>query len=146
MPFGHFTRTEIAPNRFHFTRDEETLFVSQAMNHKVVTVQPDQTLQSAAARMKETGVDILPVCANDRLIGVLTDKDLGEGAAAKGLDPLQATVGQAMTPHALTCFEDQTIAAARKKMEDRKVRRLLVLDRAKQLIGVLSLDDLKSPH
>ena len=146
MPFGHFTRREIAPNRFVFTRIEDTGFVGQAMTRKVVRAKPDQTLQSASALMHETGVGILPVYEADRLIGVVTERDLGERAVAKGLDAVQGTVRQAMTPQAFTCFEDETIARARLQMDERGVRHLLVLDRANEPVGILSLDALATPQ
>ena len=103
------------------------MLIGQAMTREVVTARPGQTLQSAAEKMLETGVGMLPVCENDRLIGVVTDRDLTVRAVAKGLDPRRATVSEAMTSQVFWCFEDETIAEAGRKTEERAVRRLVVL-------------------
>ncbi|MHB8877978.1 MAG: CBS domain-containing protein [Myxococcaceae bacterium] len=116
--------------------------IGQAMTRDVVTAGPDENLKAAAERMLETGVGMLPVCENERLIGVVTDRDLTVRAVAKGLDPRTATVRQTMTPQIFYCFDDETVAEAGRKMEERAVRRLVVLDREKRLVGVISLDDL----
>ena len=113
-----------------------------AMTREVVIAAPDETLQVAAARMLETGVGMLPVGENDRLIGVVTDRDLTVRAVAKGLDPKKAKVRDAMTPQVLYCFDDQPVSEAARMMEEKAVRRLVVLDRNKRLVGVITLDDL----
>ena len=116
--------------------------IEQVMTRDVVTARPEETLQTAGARMLETGVGMLPVNKDDRLIGVVTDRDMVVRGMAKGLDPRKATVRQVMTPQVLCCFEDETVAEAGRKMEERAVRRLLVLNRDSRLVGVISLDDL----
>ena len=116
--------------------------VGQIMTRDVVTAGPDETLQVVAGRMQGAGVGMLPVSEKDRLIGVVTDRDLTVRAVAKGLDPGTTPVREAMTAQVLYCFEDETVAEAGRKMEEWAVRRLVVLSRAKKLVGVISLDDL----
>lgn len=116
--------------------------IAQVMTRDVMTAKPEETLQAAAARMLAAGVGMLPVTKDDQIIGVLTDRDLAVRAVAKGLDPRTTTVRQAMTPQVLCCFEDETVAEAGRKMAERAVRRLVVLNQNRRLVGVISLDDL----
>ncbi len=112
------------------------------MTHRAETIAPGETLQNAARRMRELGIGALPVCERDRLVGMLTDRDIVVRATAEGLDPARATVLVAMTPQVIYCFDDEDIYAAARLMEERAVRRLMVLDSAKRLVGLISVDDL----
>jgi CBS domain-containing protein len=103
---------------------------------------PQTTLLGAAQRMKVLGVGMLPVCKNNQLLGVLTDRDIIIRAVAHGLDPKYTYAQEAMTADIVYCFEDQDIEEAAQLMEEKKMRRLPVLNRDLQLIGVLSLGDL----
>jgi CBS domain-containing protein len=114
------------------------------MSRKPETVQPGDTLEAAARKMRECEVGILPVLEGGELRGVLTDRDIVVRAIAQGLDPASARVHQAMTDQAYCCWEDEPLAEARLKMEVRAVRRLVVLDTSGRLIGLISLDDLAS--
>ena len=125
-------------------RREERAFVKicDAMTSSVELTTPDATLQDVASRMRDCGVGILPVGENDQLVGVITDRDLAVRAVARGLDPKNARVREAMTPQVLYCFEDQPISEAAQRMEEKAVRRLIVLNRRKRMVGMISLDDL----
>src|SRR3954471_24846431 len=112
------------------------------MTRDVQCVAPDTTLQEAAEKMKALDVGPLPVCDNDRLAGVLTDRDITVRAVAEGLDPKTARVREAMTPEVISCFEDQDVADAARLMKDKQVRRVLVLNRDRRLVGIVSLGDL----
>jgi CBS domain-containing protein len=125
-------------------QQEEKAFVkiSEAMTHEVELTTPDATLQDAARGMRDSGVGILPVGENDRVVGVITDRDITVRAVAKGLDPKNTRVRDAMTPQVLYCFEDQPVSEAAQMMEKKAVRRLIVMSRRKRMVGLISLDDL----
>jgi len=106
-------------------------------------IRPDATLQEAARRMRELDVGPLPVCGeNDRLAGMITDRDITVRAVAEGKDPKSTTVGEAMTKDVIYCFEDQDVYEAARTMQERQIRRLIVLNRDKRLVGIVSLGDL----
>src|SRR5262245_15153058 len=116
--------------------------ISEVMTLGVECTRPDATLQEAAERMKARDVGSLPVCDNDRLAGVLTDRDIVLRAVAVGRDPKVTRVHDTMTPETVYCFEDQDITEAAQLMKERQIRRLMVLNRAKRLVGILALGDL----
>ncbi len=118
------------------------MIVREAMTRGAETIAPGETLQAAARKMRELGIGALPVCERDRLVGMLTDRDIVIRATAEALDPARATVADAMTPQVIYCFDDEDIYAAARLMEDRAVRRLMVLDSGKRLVGLISVDDL----
>lgn len=116
--------------------------IKDVMTRGVETVRPDQTLQEAAARMKSLDVGPLPVCENERLVGIITDRDIVLRAAADGRDLGKTAVREAMTSEVICCSEDDDVQAAAKTMKDRQVRRLMVVDANKKLAGIVSLGDL----
>lgn len=116
--------------------------IKAVMTQIVECIRPEATLQEAAELMKECDVGLLPVSENDRLAGVLTDRDITVRSVSFGDDPWTERVRDAMTPEVFYCFEDQDIAVAAQIMRERQVRRLPVLDREKQLVGIVSLGDL----
>jgi len=117
--------------------------VKQVMTRGVECVSPSATLQDAACKMKQLDVGPLPVCGdNDRLVGMLTDRDITVRAVAEGLDPRKAQVRDVMTPNIIYCFEDQDVDEAARLMKDNQIRRLVVLNQDKRLTGIVSLGDL----
>ncbi len=118
------------------------MHVSDVMTRGAECIRPEATLQEAAERMKKLDVGSLPVCENDRLVGMLTDRDMVLRAVAEGQDPKSARVDSAMTPNLVYCFEDQDVADAARIMKDQQIRRLVVLNRDKRLCGIVSLGDL----
>ena len=116
--------------------------VKDVMTRGVECVSPDATLQDAARKMKDLDVGPLPVCDNDRLAGMLTDRDIVVRAVAEGRDPRSAKVREAMTEGIDYCFEDDDVGQAAGLMRQRQVRRLVVLNRDKRLVGIVSLGDL----
>jgi len=116
--------------------------ISEVMTRGAECIRPDATLQAAAERMKDLDVGALPVCDHDRLVGVLTDRDISVRAVAEGDSPWTARVSEVMTPGIIYCFEDQDVSEAAQLMKDKQVRRLPVLNRAKRLVGIVSLGDL----
>ena len=118
------------------------MLVRDAMTPRAETVGPEETLQAAAAKMKALNVGALPVKDDDHLVGMLTDRDLAVRAVAAGRDPTRARVREAMTPQVVWCFEDQDTLEAARIMEEKAIRRVMVLDRQERLVGLLSVDDI----
>jgi CBS domain-containing protein len=115
--------------------------VQDLMTRDVAMTGPDETLQSAARRMAELDVGALPVGENDRLVGMITDRDIAIRAIADGKGP-KAKVREVMTPAVKYCFADQEVEEISGNMADVQVRRLPVLNRDKRLVGILSLRDI----
>jgi CBS domain-containing protein len=118
------------------------MLVKEAMTRRAETIGPEETLQAAARRMRELGIGVLPVCERDRLVGMLTDRDIVVRSTAEGSDPARAAVRTAMTPQVIWCSEDDDIQRAAELMERKAVRRLMVLGPGRRLVGMLSVDDL----
>ena len=117
--------------------------VKEVMTRGVVCARPQDTLQAAAARMKSLDVGSLPVCGDqDRLVGMITDRDVTVRATAEGESPKYVQVKDIMTPEVFSCFEDDDTNEAARQMKDRQIRRLVVLNRDKRLTGIVSLGDL----
>jgi CBS domain-containing protein len=119
------------------------MLLKELMTPNPECIPPDATLQEAARRMRDLDVGPLPVCGDDdRLAGMITDRDIAIRAVAEGKDPTTTTVREAMSEHIVYAFEDQDIEDAARLMEQKKIRRLVVLDRNKRLKGIVSLGDL----
>jgi CBS domain-containing protein len=117
--------------------------VREVMTPGAECTRPDASLQQAAGRMKALDVGALPVCGdNDRLVGMLTDRDITVRAVAEGRDPKSARVQDAMSEGIDYCFEDDDVAEAARHMRDKQIRRLVVLNHDKRLVGIVSLGDL----
>ena len=114
--------------------------VSDAMTRDVRVANPNQTIQDAAKMMSDVDSGVLPVGENDRLIGMITDRDIAVRAVAQGKGP-HTLVREVMTDHVHYCFDDEDTEEVTRKMADSQVRRLPVVNRDKRLIGILSLGD-----
>ena len=114
----------------------------EVMTRNVEVVHPDATLREAAQKMKNLDVGPIPVCDGDRIQGMLTDRDITIRATAEGRDPNTTPVREVMTPDVVYCYEDQDVQQAADLMEERQIRRLIVLNREKKLTGIVSLGDL----
>ena len=112
------------------------------MTRDPVVLSPEITLKEAARWMRDLDSGVMPVGENDRLAGMLTDRDITVRATAEGKDPNSTPVREAMTRDVVYCFEDDDIREAAKKMEEHQIRRLIVLNRDKRLVGIVSLGDL----
>jgi CBS domain-containing protein len=116
--------------------------VKEIMTRDVDVVSPETTLRDAAELMHSLDVGVLPVCDTDRLVGVITDRDITVRATADGLDPFATQVGEIMSKDDLiTCSEDEEVEEATQKMRDKQVRRLPVLNAEHHLVGILALGD-----
>jgi CBS domain-containing protein len=112
------------------------------MTPEVEVISPETTLAEAAQRMKSLDVGLLPVGERDRLVGMVTDRDITVRATAEGRDPKTTNVREVMTEQVFYCFEDESIEQAAEIMERAQIRRLMVLNRDKRLVGIVSLGDL----
>src|SRR5437868_15152771 len=112
------------------------------MTRNVKVIGPDATLEDAAGRMDALDIGPLPVCENERLVGMITDRDITVRSTAMGEDPKAMRVRDAMSKDVLCCHEDDDVRDATRLMESKQVRRLLVLDRDDRLVGIVSLGDL----
>jgi CBS domain-containing protein len=115
--------------------------VSEAMTREVRLVTPDKPIREAARLMAEMDIGALPVEENDRLVGMITDRDISVRAVAQGRGP-DTPVREVMSSEIKYCFEDQSIDEVTQNMGDLRVRRLPVVNRDKRLVGILSLGDL----
>ena len=116
--------------------------VRELMTPSVSTVGSRASIQEAAELMRDHDIGILPVIEDGRLVGVLTDRDVTVRSVARGLDPRRTLVREAMTAHAVTCHQEDTVHEALRRMNEAAVRRVLVIDANERLVGMLSLDDL----
>ena len=117
------------------------MLVKEIMTRQVELVEPSLSLKEAADRMKTKNIGALPVGENDRLVGMLTDRDIAIRGVANGMDANQTKVRDCMTSEINYCYEDQTLEEAGKLMMVKKIRRLPVLNKNKKLVGICSLDD-----
>ena len=118
------------------------MLVKEIMTPNVEVVSPGDTLEHAARRMEELDIGPLPVCEGKRVVGMLTDRDIAVRATAAGCDPKTTLVVDAMTQDIFCCYADQDVQDAAKLMEEKQVRRLVVLSRGDELVGIVSLGDL----
>ena len=116
--------------------------VRDIMTTEAHCIAPDETLAEVAKLMGDLDVGSFPVCDNDRLIGMITDRDIAVRAVARGEDPQKATAREVMTPEIVYVFDDQDVEEAARLFEAKKIRRLPVLSRAKRLVGIISIGDL----
>lgn len=114
--------------------------VREAMTSSVEVVHPGQSLNEVAQKMRTLDAGVMPVCDGDRLVGMVTDRDIT--VRATGEDKASTTpVDEVMSGDIVYCFDDQDVEEAAGMMRDRQVRRLPVLNRDEQLVGIISLGD-----
>ncbi len=118
------------------------MIVKECMTKSVELLTPYMVISEAAQKMRDGDFGILPVQKDERLVGMLTDRDIAIRCVAEERDSKRLHVGEIMTDKVLYCFEDQDINEVAKNLGDNQVRRLPVLNRDKKLVGILSLGDL----
>jgi CBS domain-containing protein len=121
------------------------MIIRDVMTRNIQMAQPDQTVAEIARTMAEKDIGFMPVGENDRLVGMITDRDIVVRALARGQDG-QCRVRDVMTPDIKYCFEDEDIDHVVMAMGDQQLRRMPVLNRDKRLVGVLSLADVAQGH
>lgn len=115
--------------------------VSEAMTRDVRVARPEQSIRDAAAIMAEIDAGAVPVGDNDRLVGMITDRDIAVRAVARGKGP-DAKIADVMTAEVKYCFEDEDVDDVLQNLADQQIRRLPVVNRDKRLVGILSLGDI----
>lgn len=116
--------------------------IAKVMHAPAEWVEANTPVAEVARRMKVGDIGALPVGRNDRLIGMVTDRDLALRVLGEGRDPATTTAEQVMTPGIVWCLTTQTVEDAMHMMEQKKIRRLPVIDETKRLVGMLSLGDI----
>lgn len=116
--------------------------IREVMTPDVVIASPDDTLQHAAEMMVDIDAGVLPVGEKDRLVGMLTDRDITVRAVAAGKTPSECKVREIMSPEIKYVYEDESLEDAARNMSELQIRRLPVLNRDKRLVGIVSLGDL----
>lgn len=121
--------------------------ISDVMTRDVMSVSPQETIRRAAQMMDELNVGALPVCDGQKLVGMVTDRDITVRGVAAGQSPDAAHVEDVMSASVHWCFDDQTVDEVMQQMGDTQIRRVPVVDHdTKELIGIVSLGDLATKH
>ncbi|OGA76346.1 MAG: inosine-5-monophosphate dehydrogenase [Betaproteobacteria bacterium RIFCSPLOWO2_12_FULL_65_14] len=115
--------------------------VAEAMTRDVRIASPDQSICDAAGLMAQCDAGAIPVGENDRLVGMITDRDIAVRAVAAGKGP-NTPVRDVMSTDVKYCFEDEDLQHVAKNMAEIRVRRLPVVNRDKRLVGIVSLGDI----
>lgn len=118
------------------------MLVREIMTPKIETIPPTTSLREAAQKMRDLKIGTLPVAVDEKLIGIVTDRDICCRAVAEGMDLDLTEVREIMTRDVGTCFGTDTVTAAARLMEQHHSRRLAVLNADKTVAGFLTVDDL----
>lgn len=118
------------------------MLIKDIMSKNVEIVTPKTPLSQVAKKMIQRDCGSIIVVENDRLMGVITDRDIATRCVSEGHHPAETTAGQIMTSEVLYCRDTDTADGVTKIMADNKVRRLVVLDSDKKLVGIVTLGDL----
>lgn len=118
-----------------------TIKVSEVMTRSVETVSPDQTAQEAAEFMLRAEAGSIPVCEGEKLVGIVTDRDITVRGVAEGFGP-DCSVRDLMSEGVICAREDEDVDAVATRMSREQVRRMPVLDQDDKLVGIVSLGDL----
>jgi CBS domain-containing protein len=116
--------------------------ISELMTRDVRIVSPDTTLQQAAQLLQELDIGSLPVCNGQRLLGMVTDRDITIRGTAAGLPPQSTPVKDVMTESVAYCLETDSVDDVMRKMGERQLRRMPVIDGERNLVGIVALGDL----
>lgn len=119
--------------------------INEIMTRNICTIEPEKSIREAAQMMDKLDSGALLVNEGDRLVGMLTDRDICVRAIAQGMD-LDTPVRQVMSPNIRYCFEDEDLQHVAENMADIHVRRLPVMSREKRLVGMVSLGNIASSN
>jgi len=120
--------------------------VSEVMSHQVELASPSDSIQRAAQLMARIDAGVLPVGDGDRLVGMITDRDIAIRGVGEGRSPTDTPVNEVMTREVKYCFEDDDVGKVAQNMAELQIRRLPVLSRDKRLTGIVSLGDIARDH
>jgi CBS domain-containing protein len=116
--------------------------ISEIMHKGVECVEPDASIITVAQKMRDHDIGAIPICADGKAIGMVTDRDLTVRVLAESKDASKLTAKDVMTRDFIFCMDSEEVEDAIRIMEAKKIRRLPVLDDAKQLVGMISLGDI----
>jgi len=116
--------------------------IREIMTPDAQCIRSDETLVDAASLMRQLDVGVLPVCDDDVVVGMLTDRDIAIRAVAESRDPSCTLVHEIMSPGTIFVYDDHDVQEAVRVMEDHQIRRAPVLNREKKLVGIVSLGDI----
>lgn len=116
--------------------------IKEVMSQNVKCVTPEASLFEVAELMRDMNVGSLPVCDNDKVTGIVTDRDIVVKTLVGGMDPQTACARDVMSTPIVYCFEDDELGDAARLMEVKQIRRLAVMNRNKRLVGIVSLGDI----
>lgn len=119
--------------------------VNEVMTTKVKFLHPEENLKDVAMKMKEFDVGVFPVVKEDKVTGIVTDRDIVMRAIAEGKDPSNVQVQNVMTTDVTTCYENQDLAEAVDMMKDKQIRRMIVLNKDNDKVaGIFSIGDISN--
>ena len=116
--------------------------LGEIMTSPVETIAPDTSLAAAAKKMRALEIGLLPVSKDRKIVGIISDRDITIRAVAKGMDPERTKVSEVMTREVFSCATGSDVSVVCNLMEEKQVRRLLVMDAADAPIGIVSLGDI----
>jgi len=116
--------------------------LKEIMTSPVATVAPDTSLTDAARKMLALDIGLLPVSNGREIVGIISDRDITIRAVAKGMDPGSTAVQEVMTKEVITCPVESDVKSACSLMEEKQVRRLLLMDGDDSPVGIISLGDI----
>ena len=116
--------------------------IDSVMTRDVTVVNPSDSVRAAAELLKSLNIGSAPVCNGRSLVGIITDRDIAVRAVADGRDPVNTPVEQVMTRDVVYCFADQDVQEVADAMAASQVRRMPILNRQHELVGIVSLGDL----
>lgn len=116
--------------------------VADVMTRGVRTMSPSDTLTQAAQAMDELNVGVIPVCEGEKLVGVVTDRDIVVRAVAQECDAKSTRLADVMSTNVRCATEDQEVDEVLGEMADTQIRRMPVLDRQERLVGIVTLGDI----
>jgi CBS domain-containing protein len=141
---SHLSRGRNAVNEFSIANTEEdAMKVSEVMTAKPQVIKGSETVLKAAELLARNNIGALPVEQDDRLIGMLTDRDIVVRVVAGGRDPAKTRVQEVVSEQVKYCYEDEDAEHVAENMHQLLVRRLPVMNRDKRLVGIVSIDDIK---
>lgn len=111
------------------------------MTTDVLFVASDTPIKDAARKMEQHDIGAIPVCDGQKVLGMVTDRDIAIKVVGRGISPEECTVADVMTSPIVWCYEDLDVEEAARLMETRQIRRIIVVDRNKRLAGVVALGD-----
>lgn len=116
--------------------------VREAMNKDIKVISPDTPIVEVARQMRDGDFGVMPVCEGEKILGMVTDRDIAVRVVADGKDVTNLMVREVMTPEVLTCNENDSLESVAELMADRQIRRLPVVDASQKLVGIISVGDL----